>query len=276
MTLASAENGPGRHYRMPTGFGEAYGPRNVPAGVELPAGPERISSIRVEVGASEDALLPMLPEGVRLARASLQVQVGRFDNLRWLAGRGYSTLSVSVPVLAATAEGEIPADYLCVMWENLTDPIVTGRDELGFPKVFADISLPDISGPVSAPLALRASWQETCFFSADVDHLAPADLQAASRPVVTRRYVPAVGALGTAESDYLTITAPGSAQSVQVLTSATAIATLRFNEVSWQQVPFQFPIINALAAAIGDPGTVPAQVTCVEGHFTAAVNRRLA
>jgi len=29
--------------------------------------------------------------------------------------------------------------FLAVMWENLADPIITGRGEIGQPKLFADI-----------------------------------------------------------------------------------------------------------------------------------------
>lgn len=261
--------------RMPTAFGQAYGPRNVPEGVELPEGPERVSSIRIEVGADEAALVPLLPPGVRLAEPALVVQAGWFGNLRWLAGRGYNTLSVSVPVLAQTGTGELAADFLCVMWENLADPIITGRDDLGFPKVFADISVPDIAAGVPPTATVRASWQGTEFFAATISDPRPAPPGPGRRPVITQRYLPSVGDLTAAESQYLTITNEGSAESVQVLSSASATADLSFRHVTWQQVPFQFSIINALAA-IDMTGPWTARVTCTEGYFTPATNRPLA
>ena len=54
--------------------------------------------------------------------------------IEWLAGRGYNTLGVSFP---AVFEGEVDratGSLLTVLWENLTDPILTGREELGFSK----------------------------------------------------------------------------------------------------------------------------------------------
>ncbi|OIJ65484.1 acetoacetate decarboxylase family protein [Streptomyces mangrovisoli] len=260
--------------RMPTAFGPAYGPRCIPAGVEPPTGPERVSSIDIVAAADERKLRALLPDGVELAEATLRVQAGWFENLRWLAGRGYNTLAALVPAVVPTEDGPVRADFLCVMWENLADPIITGRDELGFPKLFADIVRPDVAAPGSEPLSVRASWQETEFFSLTVDGLREAPAPGVRHPVVTHRYLPSAGHAEPPEVDHLTISNPGSADSVRILTSLAGEATVSFTEVTWQQVPFQFPVVNGLAA-LGINGTHPAQVTCVEGHFTAASNRRL-
>jgi hypothetical protein len=48
-----------------------------------------------------------------------------------------------------------------------------------------------------------------------------------------------------------------------------------FHAVTWNQIPFQYSIINALAAAIGTADARPATVTCTEGYFTPATNRPL-
>ena len=52
--------------------------------------------------------------------------------IAWLAGRGYNTLGVSFPATFTGEEDEVTGNFLTVLWENLTDPIITGREELGF------------------------------------------------------------------------------------------------------------------------------------------------
>lgn len=74
-------------------------------------------------------------------------------NLPWLAGRGehvccswgfsspdsgnrlgYNTLGVYAnDVVCTISQQPIKASYLLVLFENFCDPIVTGREELGFP-----------------------------------------------------------------------------------------------------------------------------------------------
>ena len=61
--------------------------------------------------------------------------------IEWLAGRGYNTLGVSFPVVFEGEVDRATGSLLTVLWENLTDPILTGREELGFSKIYC--ALPD-------------------------------------------------------------------------------------------------------------------------------------
>ncbi|SLM35927.1 Acetoacetate decarboxylase beta barrel domain [Lasallia pustulata] len=74
-----------------------------------------------------------------VALASLSVQT--LSNLDWLAGGSYDLLALYVHgVEYTTSTGEkLSGSYCPVMFENLTDPILSGREELGFPKLFSDI-----------------------------------------------------------------------------------------------------------------------------------------
>ena len=47
---------------------------------------------------------------------------------------------------AATGER---GSYLSVLFESLCDPIITGREELGFPKVYADLEVKENSYTLS-------------------------------------------------------------------------------------------------------------------------------
>lgn len=255
-------------HRMPTAFGPAPGPRNVPDGVELPAGPERRTTLAFTVEVHPDDLKPLLPRGAVPAAPRLTVKVQKLENLRWLAGRGYNIVSVSLPMTWRNREG----DYLAVLWENLAEPIVTGRDELGFPKLFADIEAPSLRE--ATDLGARASWDGTTFFVATAGALTDLPPPSPARAVVTHRYLPAVGRLHTADVDQMTVTEPagpaGSAP-LTVVHSASGPGRFAFHPVTWQQHPVQYPVINSLAG-IRQTGPATVSAECVEGSFSAASN----
>ncbi len=252
------------NHRMPTAFGPAPGPRNVPADAPAPSGPARQSVASFTAEVRPAALEGLLPERVEVRVPALRVRLVTFENLHWFAGRGYDALSVSVPVRYSAPAGPVDADYLLVMWENDADPIITGRDELGFPKLFADI---DVARSVNW-LRAQASWDHTTFFRAELHDFRTADPVTSTVPVLTHRYCPAVGKLSAADVDYLTLSTPGPAPTVTY--SAVASGTFTFEPVTWNDVPLQYPVINALAA-IDVVSVGPASLVCSEIDVT---NRR--
>ena len=52
--------------------------------------------------------------------------------IEWLAGRGYNTLGVSFPVVFNGEVDRATGSLLTVLWENLTDPILTGPRGIRF------------------------------------------------------------------------------------------------------------------------------------------------
>jgi acetoacetate decarboxylase len=71
--------------------------------------------------------------------ATLTVTFSDYDRVDFMAGDGYRVAYVG---LSARFYGEETVDGLVilVMWENQTLPIVTGREMIGIPKVYADIT----------------------------------------------------------------------------------------------------------------------------------------
>ena len=45
-----------------------------------------------------------------------------------------------------------------VLWENLTDPIITGREELGYPKIYGELPEPR---HLNDTISCSASWLGT-------------------------------------------------------------------------------------------------------------------
>jgi hypothetical protein len=65
--------------------------------------------------------------------------------IEWLAGRGYNILGVTFPAVFKGKEDTARGPFLTVLWENLADPIITGREELGFSKIYCELPEPRIS-----------------------------------------------------------------------------------------------------------------------------------
>lgn len=260
--------------RMPTAFGPAPGPRNVPHGVELPDGPERISTITLTAPGREADLQPLVPAGCTLLDGTWSIQITSLSNLHWFGGHGYNIIAVSIPVVYDEGRQRVEGQFLPVMWESKADPILTGREELGFPKIFADIDVYDLPDSGGTSVAARASWGDTTFFAAHVADLTPAGPPRPALPAITRRYIPAVGDLETADADYLTISNPVSGTDVTQISAHEGSGRFEFTPVTWRQIPFQYPIINQLAE-LELTGPVAVRAATVEGIFGMATNRRL-
>ena len=83
----------------------------------------------------------LLPAPFRLAEEPLiSVSLVQCEDVDWLAGRPYNLVGVDV---AAVFDGELDKDvrggFCAIMWENMTEPILGGRDHSGVAKVYADI-----------------------------------------------------------------------------------------------------------------------------------------
>ena len=135
---------PDRMYMMPTHFGPASGPRQGPDGRGFDGQDSpRVTSYSVRFLTRAEQLDALLPMGFRLAgEPVVTVTVSFLTEIAWLAGRGYNTLGVSFPAEYEGAEDRARGPFLAVLWENLADPILTGREQLGFSKIYCAIPPP--------------------------------------------------------------------------------------------------------------------------------------
>ena len=145
----------GRIYRMPTHFGPAPGPRQVPDDVvgDPKRSPRRLSVAaslldHVERGPAQfAAACDHLDDIVELRRLQVvdraaAVEFHHMTDIDWLAGRGYTMIWVTWPATFTGRRDRATGKFLAVIWENLADPIITGRDEIGHPKLYAEIAEP--------------------------------------------------------------------------------------------------------------------------------------
>ena len=124
---------PGRMYRMPTHFGPRTGPRQGADGrrFENKDTPKK-TEVSVSFLTHRNQLEELLPQRFELAgEPVVTVTASYITEIEWLAGRGYNTLGVSFPATFHGVRDTATGSFLTVLWENLTDPIITGREELG-------------------------------------------------------------------------------------------------------------------------------------------------
>ncbi|MAE64036.1 MAG: hypothetical protein CMJ18_07150 [Phycisphaeraceae bacterium] len=101
----------------------------------------RTTAFTVTFRTETDAASRLLPAPFRLdGDAQVSVSIVQCEDVDWLAGRAYNLIGVDV---AAVFDGQVDQDvhgvFCVVMWENMTEPILGGRDHSGVPKVYADI-----------------------------------------------------------------------------------------------------------------------------------------
>lgn len=270
-------------YRMPRVFGALPGPRNVPKDKQGLANNQRNVVVSVTMRANPRQLETLLPPACVLdGDPTLTVTIMYLYNIGWLAGRGYNMISLAAPIAhELPGRTRLTGAFTPVVWENLADPIVTGREELGFAKLYAEI--PDLV-MVGDSCVSQAGWMGFPFLRLEVRNLVAAPAAMPAPPGQFHyKYIPRTGSLGEADVEYLEYAPPGGPATgyggLKVQRRMAGEGSLRFSHASWEDAPFQYPIFNALAdIELGD--CVGATVTWlaadgVIGDVSAGVLRAL-
>ena len=248
-------------YRMPIGFGPAPGPRQRADGTEWTAeqtGTMRQEFLTVDFLGRAEQLQRLLPPGFSLrGEPVVTVQLGFFHDLYWLAGRGYGVLHPLIPVTYVGKTETIEGNYMPVIWEGLADAIVTGRDELGFPKLAADF--PDLDVDLArGSVTGSASWLGFEFFSAALTGLTEVAgaRPPAGAPMITFKYVPRTGPHG-AGGDIAHVTTgaaaangsgPGAGQDPGARYRRWAgTGEIVWHRAKFEQLPTTCHVVNGLA-----------------------------
>ena len=266
---------PGEMYRMPTHFGPATGPRRGPHGIKFENEDAPTStSYSVRFLSDRNQLQALLPEGFTVGdEPVVSVTATYIEEIPWLAGRGYNILGVSIPARFQGERDRAEGSFLFVLWENFTDPIITGREELGFSKVYAEIPPPRV---FEGETHLTASWDGFEFLEMNLTDMEEVDLQPRGEPAgdddgdtdagepaadvrqgsdVIRgqmhyKYFPRTpgpdGEWGKADAAYAVISQAGGSNS-RTVELQRGEGTLRFHRARWEDMPTQYMIVNAFA-----------------------------
>jgi hypothetical protein len=216
--------------RMPVSFGPAPGPRQRPdGGVWAPgtSGARKQTVLRLSRGLRR-ALIPEQFELGEHARVFLSASY--LEEVGWLAGRGHNVLSVDVPV----SYREVMGMATIVVWENLADPIITGREELGIAKLYAEI--PPVIDTQSSAVS-TAAWLGFEFIRLQVSGL---QLQSGSPkttmspPMLHYKYISKTGSWGESDIEYVTTSPP---RPIEVLQMRRGTGSLSFSDSRWEDLP---------------------------------------
>lgn len=237
-------------YRMPTHFGPNPGPRQ-----RLDGGRHSNDDAPIAEGAwatwpcASDAVAALLPPGFEPAEnPSLTVEFKNLKMIPWLAGRGYNIVFVTVSAVWVESADPVAGQFQLVVWESRADPIITGRDELGIAKLYAEI--PDLRRHDSR-VSATASWDGFPFLEFDLADGAPSTCDQSALPnegdpTFQWKYIPATGAWGEADVSYPVMTPPSSGNA-SVVAAEHGRAAVRFRHAQWHQLPTLVNVVNKLA-----------------------------
>ena len=267
-------------YRNPFGFGPSPGPRLPlsldPSSSEIKAlrdsRPELSATYSIRFRSSRTFLQRLLPPGFGFTspatNVSASIKCTTLDSMTWLGGGGYNHLGLYIHGVNYTKQdgSKVFGTYLPVLFEDLADPIITGRDELGFPKVFADINVSHATETGNSAIIL--SWRGTQFGEFQIKGLRRAELttnaaneetaqEAKPGPGSTPpppeqgqlvyRYVPSVGEPGKTDAEYAVLF-PNPPQDTSAETLVADAASIQFEAQDWQKLPTLHHIARTLAA----------------------------
>lgn len=127
-------------YMMPVVFGPCVTPRQKPEGGRwIYDAPVKATNYKVVCEVSPERLETILPEKYELLSPHVIVTFCAQREIAWLAGGGYDIVHVEIPVHFKGERDDLIAMFEPVLWEDLTEPILTGREQLGYSKIFGDI-----------------------------------------------------------------------------------------------------------------------------------------
>jgi hypothetical protein len=236
-------------YRMPAHFGPTPGPRQGPNGEKFTDADSPLSVVASVSFLTDQAKLEdILPPGFSLdGEPVVTIEMRHMTEIEWLAGRGYNTFGVTFPARYDGTRDHVAAPFLAVLWENLPDPILSGRDELGFSKIYAELPPPRV---LRGRRIFEAAWLGHGFATMELSDLKSVQPSALPAPRSGGRlhykYIPRTGAPGEADVAYATFTPP-TGYNVKMLSAAQGRGAVQFHRSTWEELPTMAHIVNTLA-----------------------------
>lgn len=243
---------PNKRYRMPTHFGPSLGPRQGPEGRLYSCKDSPISRLfQATFKADAKQLEKHLPSKFEIREpCHININFLYRTGMEWLAGRGYNECAITVPVVFKSSEGPIDGSLLLVVWENLADAIITGREDLGVSKMFCDIPEPQW---VDDEVICRASWDGHEFINLRLNGLnegTAEDMPAGEEIAGTfhYKYIPRTNVVGESDAGYVTLDPTETPNAKLDQFYSAQGASLQFQHSTFEQLPTLVHIVNALAA----------------------------
>ncbi|OQE12794.1 hypothetical protein PENFLA_c062G08054 [Penicillium flavigenum] len=155
---------PNPYWRMPIAFGPMPGPRQTHLGVPRDGTKSKFTMASIKFKTSRTVLQNLFPPGRKgwrftspdtIAYASFSQTT--LNNMEWLGGSGYKHIGLYIHGVEYVKDdgSVIKGTYLPILFESLTDPIVSGREELGMPKLYTSVDV----YRRSSSYRIRTGWE---------------------------------------------------------------------------------------------------------------------
>lgn len=148
----------GKVYLMPVFFGPTWCQQNPENGKTFTSHyqPGVVNVVSLTYETDREVLEKMIPDCYTLNDPFVNISVCEFTNLGWLNGKTYSLINVNCPVHFKGERDDLDGDLVLAMFENHCDPIVGGRETMGYGKLYCDI--PPVQHCEGKYTALASAW----------------------------------------------------------------------------------------------------------------------
>ncbi|KAH1487235.1 hypothetical protein KXV92_001037 [Aspergillus fumigatus] len=257
---------PRMYWRQPIVFGPMPGPRQDFYGRDRAAKSLRstFKTASIRFRTSRTLLQNLLPNESYSFSSPGTIAYASFsqttlNGMDWLGGGGYRHLGLYIEgVQYKKANGEVvKGTYMPILFESLADPIVSGREELGMPKLYTVIDVHERRGSYH----IQTGWEGAVWGHFHLESLQ--DVDPGNDPgviggepsdgILVHRYIPKVGRdyKGQAEAEY-PVFVPHAAESKMVPSRVirvrkTTEASFRIDALGWESLPTLQHVISRLA-----------------------------
>lgn len=257
---------PSVYWRQPIVFGPMPGPRQDHLGRDraLKSHESTFVTASIKFKTSRTLLQNLFPSDrysftspSSVARASFSQTT--LNGMDWLGGGGYRHIGLYIHGVKYTKENGdvIKGTYMPILFENLADPIVSGREELGMPKLFTAIDVYERQ----QSFRLQTSWQGAVWGHFELEDLEDQDRGTEKGTIggedddgiLVYRYIPKVGTAskGEAEAEY-PVFVPHANESKVVPSQVTRVRKTKNAKVSidglgWDALPTLHHVVSRLA-----------------------------
>ncbi|KAJ5080888.1 hypothetical protein N7456_013598 [Penicillium angulare] len=257
---------PHMYWRQPIVFGPMPGPRQDHYGNDraLKSLESTFTTASIKFKTSRTLLENLFPSDrysfispASVARASFSQTT--LNGMDWLGGGGYRHIGLYIHGVQYKKEnGEVlKGTYMPILFESLADPIVSGREELGMPKLYTAIDLHERNNS----FRLQTSWQGAVWGHFELEDLEDQDPAADKGTIggedddgiLVYRYMPKVGKnfKGEAEAEY-PIFVPHANESKVVPSKVTRLrrtknAKVEIDGLGWDALPTLHHVVSRLA-----------------------------
>lgn len=228
----------GKCYRMPAHFGGwTYQPAETCY--------HDVVGLSFAYATDGDRLANYIPEAFELLRPELSIGYSQCRQVDWMGGSAYNLIEVSAPVRFNGKRDRVEGNFPLVVWENKTTPILTGREETGVSKIYADIE--DLHILQDRRFTV-AGFEGNSFLRLEMAVDGPMNKEglAQRRKIqadsLNWRYIPKVGGPGADLSQFILFPQRFEAQNAWV-----GSGTVQWTPLRYEQCSMQAHIIKALA-----------------------------